>query len=63
MPMLFDAYAQPVGAGGERCLDLPLFTSTYAAILFATFDANNDGVIQPEEFQAQLAKDRADDTL
>ena len=38
-----------MAGGAARGLDLQLFNSTYAAILFAHFDTNNDGMLQLDE--------------
>ena len=54
VPALFDAYAPSVDAAGTRGLDLQLFSSTYAAILFSLFDVNNDGQLQLDEAREAL---------
>jgi Ca2+-binding EF-hand superfamily protein len=51
---LFDAHAMAVAAPVDRGLDLQLFNSAYAAILFSLFDANDDGWLQLEEAREAL---------
>ena len=41
--------------GDFQLLDLGLFNSTYAAILYAHFDASNDGYLHYDEAQRALA--------
>lgn len=55
IPALFDAHAITLAGTDMRCLDVQLFNSTYAAILYAKFDSNNDGWLQLEEAQAALS--------
>ena len=55
IPALFEAHAITSAGTEERCLDVQLFNSIYAAILYAKFDSNNDGWLQLEEAQAALS--------
>ena len=54
MPSLFATYAIASADYGQRYLDLRLFNSTYAAILYAHFDANADGFLSYAEAQKAL---------
>ena len=54
VPALWDAHAIPAAGGGARGLDLELFNSAYAAILYSHFDANGDGLLQLDEAMAAL---------
>ena len=49
VPALWEAYARREEGGSERFLDLPLFNSMYAAMLFASFDASNTGWLSAAE--------------
>lgn len=54
IPMLFEAHSIAIPGTETPGLDIQLFNSTYAAILFSLFDENNDGVLQLEEATAAL---------
>lgn len=50
VPALFDTHVDTVAG-----MDVQLFTSTYASVVFDIFDANHDGYLQLEEAHRALA--------